>query len=111
MKRGKLTPEEKARRAEQRAAKKAENPPKIHQITDNYRIVGRRDEFTPEERKVNKVTGEERWDPLGHHTKLGSAIDSISTHVTRDNLDDLLYVASQLDRIEEVANEINNKLK
>jgi hypothetical protein len=96
MKKGKLSPEEKARRAE-------ENAPKIHMITDNYRIVGRKDEFTPEEKKVNKVTGVETWQSLGHHTQLGSAVDSIAVHVTRDNLDDLLYACGQLDEIKEIA--------
>ena len=82
---------------------------KIHQITENYRIVGRRDEFTPEEKKVNKTTGEVTWSSLGHHTKLGSSILSISVHITRDHIDDLLYVASQLDRIEAIALEMNGK--
>jgi hypothetical protein len=99
MKKGKLSPEEK----ERRKALRAENPPKIHMITDNYRIVGRRDEFTPEEKKVNSITGDVTWKPLGHHTKLGSAVDSIAVHVTRDNLDDLLYACGQLDEIKEIA--------
>jgi hypothetical protein len=96
---GKLSPEEKARRK----ALRAENPPKIHMVTDNYRVVGRHDEFTPEEKKVNSVTGEETWKSLGHHTQLSSSIDSIAIHVTRDHMDDLLYVSQQLEEIKEIA--------
>lgn len=82
---------------------------KIHHITEKYRVVGRKDEFTIEEKKKNKTTGEEIWEPMGHHIKLGSSISSISRHVVRDSMDDLLYVSGQLDRIEEVCNRIDNK--
>lgn len=81
---------------------------KIHNITDKYRVVGRKDEFTPEEKKVNK-DGVETWEPMGHHIKLGSSINSLSRHLTRDALDDLVYVSGQLDRIEEICNRIDKK--
>jgi hypothetical protein len=82
---------------------------KIHMVTENYRVVGRRCEFTPEEKKVNKVTGEVTWEPLGHHTEFGSSIVSISKHVTRDHLDELLYVAGQLEEIKELCKKIDSK--
>lgn len=81
---------------------------KIHHITEKYRVVGRKDEFTLEEKKKNKA-GEETWETIGHHIKLGSSISSISRHVVRDSMDDLLYVSGQLDKIEEICNRIDSK--
>lgn len=101
---GKLTEEEKALRAELRAA----NPPKIYQITPNYRIVGKTECFVLEQRKISQK-GEEKWEVLGYHTELGNAIISVSKHVTRDHIDELLFVASQLEDIKKLCIELNKE--
>lgn len=89
---GKLTEEQKAANR----LKREQNPPKIHQITRDYRVVGRDVCFTLERLSHGE------WKMIGHHTELKNAIISVSKHVTRDHMDDLVYVANQLEEIKQL---------
>jgi hypothetical protein len=101
----KLTEEEKAIRAEIRAA----YVPPIYQITPDFRIVGG-NEFTPEEKKVSE-SGVSRWETMGHCSELGNAIYYIAKRgVAREHLNEILFVASQLENIEKVCMEINKNM-
>lgn len=81
---------------------------KIHQITKKYRIVARESYLTMEKLKINDKTKESYWDAIGYHTELSWAIVSVSKHVVRDDIEDLMYVSEQLEEIKKLCNKMIN---
>ena len=107
MKKGKMSEEAKAA-LRLRFAQKVKTPPKILQVTADYRIVGRPVCLTIEKRHVNGKTGGVTWQAVGDHVRLSHAIESISEHVVRDDIDRLLHVAKLLEDIKKVAIQIRD---
>lgn len=96
---------------EQAAKRKAtmETRRTIHMVTENYRVIGIAESYNPEERKISKG-GIERWEPMGYHSDLWNAINAIAKHVSRVHMDDLIFVATQLDEIKAICMELRGKV-
>ena len=77
---------------------------KIHNITDKYRVVGRSEYLT-----LEKKGKDDNWGVVGYHTELSHAIVSVSKHVVRDDIDDLVHVSGQLEEIKKLCTQLLNK--
>jgi len=91
MKKGeKLSQEEK----DQRNSRKKNNAEKILLLTDKYRITSDTVQYV-----LQQKNGKGNWITIGYHAHLKDIIKSAGEHVTKDDLDALIYVAEQIDKM------------
>lgn len=83
--------------------RKEKAPVKILPITDKYRLVSDLIEIRIEEKNKGG-----NWVITGHHSNLPSAVESLLNHVVKDDIDSLLTVMRNIDKVKSVVSSYEN---
>jgi hypothetical protein len=75
------------------------------QITDKYRVNSDGIQYI-----IKEKNGSGNWTVLGYHSTLKSTIRSLLEHVTKDDIDSLMYVLGEMEKIESKAGELIDRM-